>query len=796
MNELAPLVSLAPKRKSIYSAFRVGFMLVLVLSSLIGLFTIELVRSYVSQYELVSRDANNLTGTVERHIKATTEKIDVILRDAAFEYTPVVTGVENRDALTVNRDLLRLEAFIPEAQANSLRIIDAQGKVLFSAGKSEAVPNVDVADRNYFLKQKNNHETGMVLSEPILSKFTQKWLFTLSRRISNPDGSFAGLIQTAMRADYFESSFKSIDVGPHGNIALFSADFHLVARHPAINEQLGKVFDLKEIKQGLELNQVMGFYKAYSRVDNTLRLFHYHKIDNLPLVVVIGIAPEDFLRSWIEKAWIYTVSLIILALEVLALIYVQRKISRENVVLLEQTVTDRTHELANINTKLEQAVHTAQQQATHDVLTGLPNRAFLEERMAQAIAKAKRQKDMLGVVFMDLDDFKEINDQFGHDHGDMLLQQLAIALQKSIRASDTVVRFGGDEFIILVEDAPCPSDVTTVVEQLFTCLRKTFQIGSYQAYVTGSCGIAIYPQDGESYQELIKHADAAMYCAKESGRNRFCLYDAKISEQVANEAKVREELRLAIDAGQLDLHYQPQIEGKSPRIIGAEALVRWQHPQRGMVSPAEFIPLAEKTGLILPLGNWVLNTACAQLAQWAKRPDFAHIILAVNVSTHQFQDIHFVDNVLNALKNTGANPRYLKLELTESLLVTNVEDVINKMNTLQEVGVSFSLDDFGTGYSSLAYLSRLPLDQLKIDRSFVINIESNQRDAVICAATIGLAHSLGLKVVAEGVETEAQRVFLNAEHHCDFIQGYLVSRPLPIDAFDKIVVSGESGLEN
>ena len=473
----------------------------------------------------------------------------------------------------------------------------------------------------------------------------------------------------------------------------------------------------------------------------------------------------------------------------------QWKISRENVVLLEQKVTDRTQELANINTKLEQAVYTAQQQATHDSLTGLPNRAFLEERMAQAIARAKRQQKMLGIVFLDLDDFKDINDNFGHDHGDMLLQQLAITLQKSVRASDTVVRFGGDEFIILVEDVPRPSDVIAVVEQLFSCLRKTLRIGSYQAYVTGSCGIAIYPQDGDDYLTLIKHADAAMYRSKESGRNRFSLYDAQISEQLAFEAKLREELRLAIDAGQLELHYQPQVEAESNCIFGAEALVRWLHPQRGMISPAEFIPLAEKTGLILPLGNWVLNTACAQLAKWAMRPAFSHIILAVNVSSHQFQDIQFVDNVLTALKNTGANPQQLKLELTESLLLTNVEEVIAKMNTLQRIGVNFSLDDFGTGYSSLAYLSRLPLDQLKIDRSFVINIESNERDAVICAAIISLAHSLGLKVVAEGVETEAQRRFLNTGHRCDFIQGYLISRPLPINAFDSIVESSRNGVE-
>jgi diguanylate cyclase (GGDEF)-like protein len=790
MSESATTAGISSLPKGRYSLARVGFMLLLVLGSLTTLLGIDLVRSYENQYEVVSRDGSNLTGILEHHIKASTEKIDVVLREVVFDYTPVVTGATKRAVLTVNQDLLRREAFIPEAQANSLRIINAEGLVIFSAGETEVLPNVNVSDRNYFIKQKSNPNAGLVLSEPILSKFTQRWLFTLSRRISNPDGSFAGLIQTAMRADYFQSSFKDIDVGPRGNISLFTDDFRLVARYPALDHQLGKTFDLKEVENGLSQHQLTGTYKAVSRIDNALRAFSYRKINTLPLVVFIGVSPDDFLKSWIGKAWIYAISLLVLSLEVVALIYVQRKISRENVLLLEQKVAERTQELGYTNQKLELAVHAAQQQATHDALTGLPNRAFLEKRIVQAIARAKRKQSMVGVIFLDLDDFKAINDHFGHDHGDILLQQLASFLQNNVRASDTVIRFGGDEFVILVDDAPLASDVIAVVEHIFSCLRQTIQIGPYQAYVTGSCGIALYPQDGENYLTLIKHADTAMYRAKELGRNRFCLYDAEMSAQLATEAKVREELRLAIDDGQLTLHYQPQVEAESRRIVGAEALVRWQHPIRGMVSPAEFIPLAEKTGLILPLGNWVLNTACAQLAQWAKRPEFAHIMLAVNVSPHQFQDVNFVEYVINALRSNGANPSYLKLELTESLLVANVEEVITKMNTLQSIGVRFSLDDFGTGYSSLAYLSRLPLDQLKIDRSFVINIETNERDALICAATISLAHSLGLKVVAEGVETEAQRFFLNSGHDCDFIQGYLISRPIPVEAFEEIVVSG------
>jgi diguanylate cyclase (GGDEF)-like protein len=445
--------------------------------------------------------------------------------------------------------------------------------------------------------------------------------------------------------------------------------------------------------------------------------------------------------------------------------------------------------LAAMNHALREQRNQAQLLATHDSLTGLPNRAFLNERLAQVVARAKRTGGKGALILLDLDDFKSVNDNFGHDHGDLLLQDVAQCLRHAVRASDSVIRFGGDEFIILIEDSKQISDIVIAADQLVSALRRNFQIGAYQAYVTCSCGVAIFPHDGEDALTLIKHADTAMYRAKNGGRNTFCIYDTQMSEAAAAQLSMRHELRDAIDDGQFLLHYQPVLEMPSRRVVGAEALVRWQHPRRGMVAPNDFIPLAETTGLILPLGEWILESACSQLAHWATQADMAHLNVSVNLSALQFRHTDFVNNVATILKWTGANPQRLKLEITESLLVSDVDEVIAKMRALKELGVGFALDDFGTGYSSLAYLSRLPLNQLKIDRSFVADLETNDRDAIICAATISLAHSLTLAVVAEGVETEAQAHFLSTVHGCNFIQGYLFSRPLPADEFEAYVQS-------
>jgi diguanylate cyclase (GGDEF)-like protein/PAS domain S-box-containing protein len=444
----------------------------------------------------------------------------------------------------------------------------------------------------------------------------------------------------------------------------------------------------------------------------------------------------------------------------------------------------------------KQAEEQIHRLAYYDSLTKLPNRRLLQDRLGQTMTGSARNGSHGAVLFLDLDNFKNLNDTLGHDKGDMLLEQVARRLVGCVREGDTVARLGGDEFVIVLKDLSvkqedAASEAEAVGEKIRVALNHPYPIADQDYRSTPSIGITLFCGHDNSADEILKHADLAMYQAKSAGRNVLRFFDPEMQIAVATRAALEAGLRTAIAEEQLLLYYQAQVDGLG-RLTGAETLVRWNHPQRGLVSPAEFIPLAEETGLILPLGHWVLETACAQLAAWADRQDMAHLVLAVNVSARQFHHRDFVDQVLSVLERTGATPQKLKLELTESLLVDDVEETIAKMNALKARGVGFSLDDFGTGYSSLAYLKRLPLDQLKIDRSFVMDIEWDENDASICAATISLAHNLGLKVVAEGVETEAQRYFLNTVHRCDFNQGYLFGKPLPLHEFERTRQDGST----
>jgi diguanylate cyclase (GGDEF)-like protein/PAS domain S-box-containing protein len=427
--------------------------------------------------------------------------------------------------------------------------------------------------------------------------------------------------------------------------------------------------------------------------------------------------------------------------------------------------------------------------AFFDALTRLPNRTLLLDRLKQAITASARSETCGALLFIDLDHFKTLNDTLGHDKGDLLLQQVAQRLAASVVESDTVARVGGDEFVVVLgnlhknwEEAANQTEVTA--EKILAMLGSPYQLGEIEYRSTASIGATVFRGHQASMDELLKQADLAMYKSKERGRNAVRFFDPDMQTVVVERAALEAGLRNAIEDNQFLLHYQAQIDGT--RVTGAEALVRWQHPERGTVPPADFIGLAEETGLILALGSWVLETACAQLARWAKRPDMADLTIAVNVSVQQFREPDFVDKIFAIISRTGARPDRLKLELTESVLVDNVQDVIQKMSALKAKGVVFSLDDFGIGYSSLSYLKRLPLDQLKIDRSFVRDVLIDPNDAVIARTIVALAHSLGLGVIAEGVETEAQRDFLAAAG-CHAYQGFYFCRPVPIDDFEAVL---------
>jgi len=403
---------------------------------------------------------------------------------------------------------------------------------------------------------------------------------------------------------------------------------------------------------------------------------------------------------------------------------------------------------------------------------------------------ASRNTVFGALLFIDLDNFKTLNDTLGHDIGDHLLKQVAIRLKVCVRDGDTVARLGGDEFVVVLaglgsEEVDAATNTEAVAAKILSTLNQPYQLGHNVHRSTASIGVALFSGQAASIDDLMKQADLAMYRSKEAGRNVLRFFDPTMETAVLKRAEMEKDLRGALTNRNFVLHYQAQIEGVD-RIIGAEVLVRWLHPIRGVVSPADFIPLAEETGLIVPIGQWVLETACTQLAEWNSAPGLAHLSLSVNVSARQFLQIDFVETVREILVRTGADPHRLKMELTESMLVSDVEDIIVKMTAIKTLGVGFSLDDFGTGYSSLSYLKRLPLDQLKIDQSFIRDILVDPNDATIAKMVVALSVSLGLAVIAEGVETEEQRQFVSALG-CSSYQGYLFSRPLPLDQFESFL---------
>jgi diguanylate cyclase (GGDEF)-like protein/PAS domain S-box-containing protein len=441
----------------------------------------------------------------------------------------------------------------------------------------------------------------------------------------------------------------------------------------------------------------------------------------------------------------------------------------------------------------EEKIH---QLAFYDPLTRLPNRRLMFDRLQQSLVSSSRRHRMGALLLIDLDHFKTLNDTHGHAAGDALLREVAARLTHNIRQGDTAARLGGDEFVVILEDIDGTADGAAQAGALATKIREAlnhaFHLlrGTQGDLITYHCsasiGVALFGDQDITTAELLRRVDTAMYQAKAAGRNTLCFFDPAMQVAAMARSAMNADLHEAIGLGQFQLHYQVQMdEQRCP--VGAEALLRWQHPDKGMIPPATFISLAEDSGLIVPLGNWVLETACHQLATWSTQPALAHLSLAVNVSARQFRQVAFTDQVQQLLASTGAPANKLKLELTESTLIEDTDAVVKRMEELQALGIRFSLDDFGTGYSSLAYLKRLPLAQLKIDQSFVRDVLTDANDATIVRTIVALGHSLGLDVIAEGVETEAQLAFLY-DHGCREYQGYLFSKPVPLDEFERLLL--------
>jgi diguanylate cyclase (GGDEF)-like protein/PAS domain S-box-containing protein len=445
------------------------------------------------------------------------------------------------------------------------------------------------------------------------------------------------------------------------------------------------------------------------------------------------------------------------------------------------------HDVSMARTIVLEMSHLAQ----HDILTDLPNRFLLKDRLTQAISLARRNQHKVAVLFLDLDGFKRINDSLGHAIGDKLLQSVAARLLACVRKSDTVSRQGGDEFVILLAEVRHEADAATSAAKIITELAKTHNIGEHRLQVTVSIGLSTYPENGEDAETLIKNADTAMYHAKESGRDTFQFYKPDLSLRAVERQSLEGQLRYAIEREELLLHYQPKVNLKTGAITSVEALVRWQHPEHGLLLPGQFLSIAEDTGMIVAIGHWVLLEACRQTREWIDAGLLA-VPVAVNISALEFRSEQFLNGVQAALKITCLDPKYLELELTETVLMRHAESTGYALGQLKAIGVRLAVDDFGTGYSSLSYLTRFPIDALKLDQSFVHDIGSSSNDAIVVSAVISMGKSLKHKVIAEGVETREQLAFLQ-HHGCDEGQGHYFSRPVVPQQFAKLLETGRPG---
>lgn len=436
---------------------------------------------------------------------------------------------------------------------------------------------------------------------------------------------------------------------------------------------------------------------------------------------------------------------------------------------IEKAVEERTRELWH--------------QANYDRLTGLPNRALFSDRLDHALQTAARYKHHAALLFIDLDHFKRLNDTMGHDSGDRILSEVAKRLKETVRDSDTVARLGGDEFVVILAEVDQDSQAARVAGKILSLFEHPFTHSDVgEAYLSASIGISFYPQDGHTRDELLKHADAAMYRAKEEGRNKYAYYTVDIGSAIDRRVKIEHELRRSVYERDFHLCYQPLVDAKSLEVVGAEALLRWDHPTQGMIPPGDFIAIAEETGQLVTLGQQVLRSICLQQVQWQQR-GLEAIRVAINISPIQFSHPGFLKEVQTILEETGADPTYLELEITETCLMLHATENIALLEDLKALGLSLSIDDFGIGYSSLNYLKRFPVDNLKIDRSFVLDVLEDASDSAICKAIVALGQSLGIQVIAEGVETADHQAFLQTMG-CDVLQGYYLGRPCRADRFE------------
>ncbi len=650
-------------------------------------------------------------------------------------------------------------------QANAFTIIDSQGQ-LVNFSRRWPIPPTSLADRDYFIYLRDHDDQTALISKPLQNRGDGSWTVYVVRRVDGPHGVFLGLLLGAVNLSYFDNFYADLGGSSGLTIYLLKSDGSLLASYPYLS-RTGQVIVRPhsawwEIVQSgnsgeYETPSITG--KSYRRLIYTIPLAHY------PLVIDVSVYKNAVLASWRVEAMLAaggTASAILCVILLLRTLIAQLQRLEQS----EASLTAKNEMLVTIDEKIRYL-------AQHDDLTKLVNRRFFREKLDAAIAEAARSGSGVAVLYVDLDRFKQVNDTKGHASGDQLLAQAAKRLQEIVGAAGTVARTGGDEFAIIQPQVADPSISAQLAATILSTMQIPFTINETQYRIGMSIGIARYPEDAANASELLRNADIALYRAKSAERGSYRVFDRGMSDQLRNNFLLEQDLRAALELGQFSVVYQPIFESRTLRIVGCEALLRWHHPERGLVSPADFISLAETLGLIIPIGHWVYQTAFTEAMNW---PD--DVGIAVNLSPAQFRDESLIDTLNELMAQTGLKPQRLVLEITEGLLLQDSSWVVNTMTRLRQLGVRLKLDDFGTGNSSLGYLRQFPFDGIKIDKMFVQDMVEQPQAHAIVAAILAISEALNLNVVAEGVETQEQLQALQ-KLRCPYVQGYLTGRPQP-----------------
>lgn len=730
---------------------------IVLLSLILGVTAYETLSSRERVFEEREKSLRLLVTALGEYTERTFLRVDVLLKNIGDDLNAI--NLEHPQGQRQAAEMLRRRNHdFPEV--SSISVVDAQGK-LIAASIPIAAPQ-DYSDREYFQTARDRGIKGKTqISPSILGRKSERWSIPVTLPRYDGQGRFAGAIYVGVDVEKMIAYYRSTIPFQGGAAALYRLDGHLLARHPNVEKALERNFAETPLFTQHYPAATQGVFKDTSEIDGRKRLIAYSTLTGYPLLISVSSDEDQLEQVWQERLWVPLLTIGISLLFIGGLI----------VAISRQLNSQRT-----LQARLAW-------QASHDSVTALPNRFLFEDRLNKAAQQAVRRNKSLALLFVDLDNFKRINDSLGHAAGDEVLRTAAVWLRTCIRESDTVARFGGDEFAILLPEIQSDEDAGKIAGKILQQFNEPMRVSNREIRVTGSIGISIFPRDGRTPSQLMASADAAMYRAKEGGRNLACSFDQELAERIRERMDIEANLQHALNNAEFELAFQPILSVQSGSIIAAEALLRWHSPTLGTLQPERFLPIAESMGIMEPIGNWIINEACRWASQWPS-VDGRQIDLSINISIRQLAQDQLVELIERALRLHGLPPERLTLDIAENLQLTPDSYQGQQLIALREHGIQIAVDDFGTGYAALSYLTQHPINAVKIDKSFVSRLAMYEQDRALAQAVITLAHGLKLKTIGEGVETTRQQEILS-QMGCDYLQGHLFGRALSAPVFNE-----------